>query len=98
MIGIGAYLIAKKLKDNQRLALKKVAPYLKSIRKMVKTLGPNALEDYCREGHLSKEKISDLDNLEACLPEERVGSAGEEEEDEEGAESCLSSNESDSEK
>ncbi|KAG7007490.1 hypothetical protein G7Y79_00009g025990 [Physcia stellaris] len=57
LAGIGAYLIAKKLKDNQRLALKKLAPYLKSIRKMVKTLGPNALEDYCREGHLSKENF-----------------------------------------
>lgn len=95
MIGIGAHLIAKKLKDNQRLALKKLAPHLKSIRRMIKTLGPNALEDYCRQGHLSKDKISDLDNLEACLPEERIGSAGEEEE--EDAESCLSSNESDSE-
>ena len=95
MIGIGAHLVAKKLKNNQRLALKQLAPYLKSVRKMVLTLGPNALEDYCREGHLSKQKISDLVNLEACLPEERVGSAGEDEE--EDAESFLSSNESDSE-
>ena len=100
MIGVGAYLVAKKLTNSQRQALEHLAPYLKSIRKMVKALGPNVLDDYCRQGHLSQEKISDLDKLEACLTEERIGSGDEEEEEEEeeeNAESRLGSNESDSE-
>lgn len=87
MLGIGSQLVAKGLKDCQRLALKRLAPYLKTVRKMIKTLGRNVLDEYCRDEHLSKEKILELENLEARLPEERSGSDGEEEDEEEEDES-----------
>lgn len=35
-----------------------------SIKQMVRTLGPDSLEEYCRHGHLPEAKIQELDELE----------------------------------
>ena len=49
----------------QRSALQELAPYLRSIQKMVRTLGPDTLEEYCRYGYLSEAKVGELEVLEA---------------------------------
>ncbi|KAL8787543.1 MAG: hypothetical protein Q9195_007715 [Heterodermia aff. obscurata] len=61
---IGSQLIARGLKKEQRLALEELSSFLGSIKKMVKTLGPDALEQYCRHGHLSEAKVKELEELE----------------------------------
>lgn len=76
VLGIGSQIIAKGLRDDQRLALREISSYLKNIKKIVHVLGPNSLEDYCRNGHLSEEKIGELEGLEACFPEDEEGEAG----------------------
>ena len=63
-IEIEAHFIAQKLKNNQRMALKQLISYLKSIRKMITTLDSNASENYCRERHLSSAILSIKSSLE----------------------------------
>ena len=70
--------MVKQYNDDQREALQKLSQYLKSIRKLVGVLGTECLDDFCRYGHLPKEKITQIEELEAWLPGEANGEEGEE--------------------
>ena len=39
------------------------------MKKIVDCLGASALEDYCRHGHLSEEKVKELEELEGTMPD-----------------------------
>ena len=67
---IGSFLIARGLKAEQRLALEELSQYLGSIKKMVTTLGPDALEEFYHYGCLSEAKINELDELEGGVLED----------------------------
>ena len=73
VLDIGSQVIAKGLREDQRRALRELSTYLKSIKKLVKTLGPKSLDEYCRYGYLSEEKIRELEKFGDCLHEDKVG-------------------------
>ena len=66
-IKIETHFIAQKLKDNQRMTLKQLISYFKSIRKMITTLDSNASKNYCREKHLSSAILSIKSFLERAI-------------------------------
>ena len=66
-IEIEIHFIAQKLKNNQRMTLKQLISYLKSIRKMITTLDSNASENYCREKHLSNAVLSIKSSFERTI-------------------------------
>ena len=63
------------------MALKELSQYLTSIKKLVSTLGPDSLEEYCRHGHLSEAKIKELEELEGGAPGDTDDGETTEEED-----------------
>ena len=67
---IGSQLIARSLTKEQGLALKTLAPYLRNIKHLVRTLGADSLEEYCRFGHLSAAKIKELEDLQDDVEED----------------------------
>ena len=65
-------MIANQLRLDQREALKKLSRYLNGTKKLVSCLGSGSLEYFCRHGYLPKEKIAELEGLEADSPEEQL--------------------------
>lgn len=67
--------------DHERNCLKVVAEHLSSVREIVKVLGPDSLEFYCRNGSLPEPKIEELENLDGVAPDEEDDEAAEETDD-----------------
>ena len=83
MTGIANSLVTKDWTVFQRVCVEVISEYLPSITGLVKLLGKDALDDYCRYGYLEQEKIDAVVAFEGRCPpvtETEEDSAGDEDE------------------
>ena len=62
-VGISRSDVGQDWTDFQRCCLLYISTYLFAIKDLVRTLGEDALSTYCRDGHLSREAIEEIDGV-----------------------------------
>lgn len=82
-LGISIYRISSEWTEVQRRCLEYSARYLGSIKRLVESLGPNSLKDFCENGFLGPELMAEVKKVEGpvrieeCNDEEKSDSESE---------------------